>query len=50
MLKTYFDNPHSEVWLNYVHSQAAYFPQLAKKTGSESTLAVEVLAVVCNLQ
>ena len=50
LLKTFFENPHAEIWLNFVHSQAATFQQVVLKIEGESISAVEVFSAVSNLK
>jgi len=50
LLKNFLENPQAEIWLNFIHSQAATFQQVILKTEGESISAVEVLSAVSNLK
>ena len=42
VIKDFFENPQAEVWLYFVHSQAATFNQVILKIEGENISAVEV--------
>ena len=49
-LKTVFENPQAEIWLNFVNDQAATFHQVVLKIEGENITAVEVLNAMSSLK
>lgn len=50
IIKTFFNNPCAELWLNFIHSQAATFHQYVLNIESKNILAVEVFNEIKKLK
>jgi hypothetical protein len=50
LLKDFFNNPCAEVWLFFVHSQAAIFHSAVLQVEGQSVCAVQVAAVLSDLR
>ena len=50
MIRHFFENPQAEIWLYFVHCQAATFHQVVKKIEGENISAVEVTNELSNLK
>lgn len=48
ILKTFFNNPCAELWLNFIHSQAVTFHQHVLNLEGQKILAVEVFNEIKN--
>ena len=43
MLKKFFEDPLSELWLNFVHAQAKTFHEVVKKIEGDKICGIEVM-------
>lgn len=50
VLKKFFEDPCSEMWLNFIHSQAATIHHVVSKIEGEKLSAVEIMSVLHDLK